>query len=218
MATKRNYAYYIKGSKLALIEKNVSTSDNALTEDTYGKYKSPASSITNGIQLEYTYSPQYRIVDIDAQKNIIKYNESAGMLTLTADENWGFNGELNNIYIVIPGNSVVAGIHKITNDCVLDPIAITNTVYNGGVVYTLDNNLFAYEDVEALVDENSTLDVSSYLAKALVNYVKARLLEDRLELDGKEYFMRQFRNMVEKYNSAKINPSGMYRIQGHGMQ
>ena len=56
MAAKK-YAYYIKGNKVAIIQKNVT---DASVED-YGSYKSPTEAVTDGIELEYTYAPWYRI-------------------------------------------------------------------------------------------------------------------------------------------------------------
>tara|TARA_R100001594_G_scaffold150627_1_gene212883 strand:+ start:2410 stop:3516 length:1107 start_codon:yes stop_codon:yes gene_type:complete len=87
MANKK-YAYYIKGNKLALIEQGDSTSSGTLavahctvgshttkdaceaaggqwipsssgSVDTVGEYRSPTSSVTQGLQIEYTYVPEY---------------------------------------------------------------------------------------------------------------------------------------------------------------
>ena len=87
MANKK-YAYYVRGNKLAIIERAGSTSSGSLAVahctvgghatkdaceaaggqwipsssgsiDTVGEYKSPVSSVTQGLQIEYTYVPEY---------------------------------------------------------------------------------------------------------------------------------------------------------------
>ena len=90
MAYKK-YAYYSKGNKLALVEKSTSTSSGTLavahctlggystkatceaaggqwipgssgSVDTFNEYKSPVESITNGLEIQYTYAPVYKQV------------------------------------------------------------------------------------------------------------------------------------------------------------
>ena len=65
---------------------------------------------------------------------------------------------------------------------------------------------FAYvlTDVNTLNDEADDIDLPDYLAKALVYYVKARVAEDRMELEQKEYNMREFKRLLEKNESSKI--------------
>ena len=46
--------------------------------------------------------------------------------------------------------------------------------------------------------------VECFSCKALVYYVKARLAEDGANLEVKEYFMREFREILEKHESGKI--------------
>jgi hypothetical protein len=45
-----------------------------------------------------------------------------------------------------------------------------------------------------------------------VYYVKAKYAEDAGVIDMKEYFMREFRRITEKHQSAK--KLGTYRVQG----
>ena len=61
MASKKFYGYYTKGNKIAIIEKDVSTSGSDLNAEDYGKYKSPKTNVADGLELEYTYSPTYRL-------------------------------------------------------------------------------------------------------------------------------------------------------------
>jgi len=124
MASRRHYAYYIRGDQLALIEHDAVSGDGQTlgqpSLDDIGPsggllWKSPVADITNGIEIEYAYSP-------------------------------------------------------------------------GKTIY----------------DESDTIDLPEYLAKALVYYVKAKVAEDMMQLDEKEYYMKEFRYLLEKHQSSKI--------------
>ena len=123
MAARKEYAYYIRGNQVAIIEKDYTGIDDGLNY-TYtsgsgidipsgtSNYKSPLTAVTNGLEIEYvTHAP--------------------------------------------------------------------------------------------IEDEGSDIPVASYLQKALVYYVKARIAEDVMDVERKEYFMREFRKMVEKHENAK---------------
>ena len=56
MAAKK-YAYYNKGNKIAIVEQDRVN----LTSNEYGKYKSPLSNVTDGLEIEYTYAPTWKI-------------------------------------------------------------------------------------------------------------------------------------------------------------
>ena len=49
------------------------------------------------------------------------------------------------------------------------------------------------------------IDLPSYLQKALVYYIKAKLAEDAANIEAKEYLMRQFKKMIEKYENSRIS-------------
>ena len=76
---------------------------------------------------------------------------------------------------------------------------------------------FYSDDVHmlSLDDENDEVDVSRYQANAIVNYVKARYAEDIGDLERKEYFMREFRMMVEKYDKGRA--WGPRKMMGSGV-
>ena len=79
----------------------------------------------------------------------------------------------------------------------------------------------AYADiagVNVLNDEADTIDIPSYLSKALVYYVKARLAEDSGQIELKEYNMREYKKHIEQYESSlmkgpRIMSSGPYAIR-----
>ena len=62
-------------------------------------------------------------------------------------------------------------------------------------------------------DENDEIDLPSYLTKGLVNYIKARIAEDAGNIELKEYFMREYKKILERHESSKI---GGVRIIGPG--
>ena len=59
--------------------------------------------------------------------------------------------------------------------------------------------------INTLNDESDTIDIPSYLSKALVYYVKAKVAEDQMNIEVKEYMMREFKKMVEKHESSKVS-------------
>ena len=59
-------------------------------------------------------------------------------------------------------------------------------------------------DVDVLSDEGDEIDIPSYLSKALVCYVKARISEDQMNIEAKEYYMRMFREKLEKHDTSKV--------------
>jgi hypothetical protein len=120
MASERQYAYYIEGNRIAIVEKDVSFSNNVDNKE-FGpgvarqEWKSPTASATDGLELKYTNAPG--------------------------------------------------------------------------------------DDLE---DESSEIDLPSYLTKGLVYYIKARLAEDGGNIEGKEYFMREYKKILERHESSKI--------------
>ena len=75
----------------------------------------------------------------------------------------------------------------------------------GVIIYNMFyEQISVFEGVNVLNDESDTIDLPEYLAKALVYYVKAKIAEDQTDIELKEYFMREFRQIVEKQESSKI--------------
>ena len=220
MAARRFYAYYIRGSQIALVEHdNVSGSGQTLGQpslDDIGpsgalSWKSPVASITNGLEIEYAYSPRYRINDADDTKATSAYGESGGYLWFTVASMSATAGD----WVLIRGSEKWNGLHQVKTT-ISGAVAITfNTKYNGGAV-TESSTL--YQDVDALNDETDTIDLPEYLAKGLVYYVKAKVAEDRGEIEQKEYNMREFRRILEKHESSKIKGPRVMIPGGHGIR
>mgnify|MGYP003136925494 CR=1 FL=1 len=120
MATVREYAYFIKGNKLSVVERDT-TFDNDPTSKDYGpdvnkaQWKSPKATVSNGIELEYAYSPK-----------------------------------------------------------------------------------------DEIVDETSKIPVPGYLAKAIVDYIKYRMLEDVGQLEQALYYKLEFQKKIERFENSKV--------------
>ena len=95
-----------------------------------------------------------------------------------------------------------------------DSISFYQIAYEEMTVYGSDS----YDGIRNLSDESDIIDLPPYLSKALVYYVKAKFSEDVGDIDKKEYFMREFRKMVEKQQNALVKTprmisSGMHAIR-----
>ena len=138
MASRRFYAYYIRGSQLALVEHDsVSGAGQTLSQpslDDIGpsgglQWKSPVASITDGIEIEYAYSPRYTFENptFPNQTKIITpswFINDSGYLTFTTYSNtlayspqqFGvdpFDQVVADEYFVITGSSKWNGLHKV---------------------------------------------------------------------------------------------------------
>tara|TARA_R100000808_G_C2141395_1_gene149199 strand:+ start:939 stop:2066 length:1128 start_codon:yes stop_codon:yes gene_type:complete len=153
MAFKK-YAYYNKGNKIALIERESSGSRGKLavahctvsgysTKDTceaaggqwipsssnsfgetFEKYVSPVSDVTEGLEIEYTYLPEYILPSKDfsttaANRNFFSYigwTAVDGYLTFLTSSNQNYSSFSKlavDSHIVIQDSSRWNGLHKI---------------------------------------------------------------------------------------------------------
>ena len=162
MASK-NYAYYLRGSKIALVQEDY-TNDS--------RWKSPVTAITDGLEIEYAYSPRYRINDIEDKSTAITgYDESSGLLKFTGS---GLSTDAAITYIVISGSEKWNGLHKINT--LNANYWIVETKYNG--VDVTESGITAYTDINTLNDEADTIDLPEYLCKALVKYSGRSIVSD----------------------------------------
>ena len=84
-----------------------------------------------------------------------------------------------------------------------DVIAIFNAFYE---------EITVREGVEVLEDESFEFDLTEYQAQAVVYYVKAKIAEDRMDAEGREYFMKLFKKQMEK--GASSRKRGPYIVRG----
>ena len=181
MASPKEYGYFIKGSKIAIIEKDTAL-DNDVNSRDYGpgvnsvKFVSPRSSVTDGIELEYLYSPKYHINDVSDTQAITGYQEdSTGFLKVTGS---GMSTDTAVDYIVIRGSDKLNGLHKVTT---------RNASY------------------WILATKYNELPLSEYLSKAVVYYLKAKMAEDQGNFQLRDVMFKEFYRIVEKSDNSKIH-------------
>ena len=127
MASAKEYGYFIKGQKLALIEKDTAL-DNDVNSRDYGpdvtnvRFKSPQSSVTKGIELEYVRTPNYTLTSTgtegsDFHRFIGWGSDGTNLLLFTFS---GASSVVNlsslfaaDDYIVISGSSRWNGLHQV---------------------------------------------------------------------------------------------------------
>ena len=224
MASRRFYAYYIRGSQLALVEHDSVSGDGQTlgqpSLDDIGpsgglQWKSPTATVADGLEIEYAYSPRYFIETTnDVDQNITQYQSTDGKLSIADNSSAYINYATTyalaaDKYIVLRKAGRFNGLHKIhslsNNTGTNNKITLT-TKYSGSEAAwtTFEETPELYYAVDVLDDETDTIDLPEYLAKALVYYVKAKMAEDQRDIELKEYFMREFRQMVEKQESSKV--------------
>ena len=148
MASKKKYSYYLRGNQLALIEENTGLGSGTCSLSDYknqsacenaggtwtaasssggdlGVYKSPQESITDGLEIEYAYSPRYSITTA-ATTQINKFYINGwtvvdGYLTFLRSHDisvpsWDaspYSAVGDGEYIVIKGSSRWSGLHRV---------------------------------------------------------------------------------------------------------
>ena len=252
MAYKK-YAYYNKGNKIALIEQKDSTSSGTLavahctlsayttkdtceanggqwipssssSMDTVGEYKSPVDTIADGLEIEYTYAPTYRIQttnDVDA--NITQYMSTDGKLTIADNTSTYINYATTyalaaDKYIVLEKAGRFNGLHKIEsigdNTGTNNKIILTTKYTGSESTWTdFEETPDLYYALDVMEDESFDLDLTRYQANAVVYYLQAKKFEDACDIERHEYYMAKFRKQLEKASGSR--KSGPHVIQGH---
>ena len=142
---------------------------------------------------------------IEAFKDAQAYRGTAYIFTLGAS-----NPQNNGLFSLAPDTTSgqITFNNKITIDADGDYTSTAEDIYSETVELTIFNVFYeqisVYEGVEVLEDESFELDITRYQANAVTYYVKAKYAEDAGNIEMKEYFMREFRRMVEKHESSKI--------------
>ena len=200
MASSKNYAYYLRGNQIALIEKDLSNDS---------KWKSPTEAIADGIEIEYCYSPRYFINETEDKNTAIDtYVSLDGFLKIIdqGDDNYSAAPESlsDGSYIVLKKAGIWNGLHKVKAAGVGYITLYTKFSGSATVQKAFEEAPELYYNIDALNDEDDTIDLPEYLSKALVYYVKARIAEDKMDIEAKEYFLREFKAIVEKHESSKV--------------
>jgi hypothetical protein len=219
MASSKYYAYYIRGRQLAIVQHDYTLgSGQTLSQPGLNSvgargdvlWKSPTEAVEDGLEIEYAYSPRYFIDETDDKNTAIDtYVSLDGLLKIIdqGDDDYSASPESlsDGSYIVLKKAGRFNGLHKVKDVSVAGSIVLY-TKYSGSstVQKSFEETPELYYNVDALNDESDTIDLPEYLTKALVYYVKAKIAEDRGELEQKEYNMREFKRLLERNESAKV--------------
>lgn len=196
------YGYYQKGNKLAIVQKDTRN----ISSDHYGKFKSPTESVTDGLEIEYSYAPVYSINDLDDTVTCEEYlDDGTGQLTL---RDTGAGLPTNKTHIVIEGSGKFDGLHEVHSGTT--ELMVLKTKYNGN---TVSGTFTVYTDILAMIDESYIVDVTEFQAQAIVYFMKAKMSEEVRDVEGREYFMRLFKKQIEKASGSRKR--GPYFIQGY---
>ena len=181
MASRRHYAYYIRGNQLALIEHDAVSGDGQTlgqpSLDDIGpsgalSWKSPVATVADGLEIEYAYSPRYFIKETDDTNTTLDtYKSTGGYLILedTGNDNFSASPEslADGSYIVLRNAGRWNGLHKVS--AAGAGYINTYTKYSGtGAAIAFEETVTLYYNVDALNDESDAIDLPEYLAKALV--------------------------------------------------
>ena len=229
MASSKEYAYYLKGNKLSLVQKDlVFSSGQTLSQPGLNDlavagrllWKSPKESIADGLEIQYVHSPDYFINETeDVNTEIDTYVSLGGLLKIIdqGDNDYSASPESlsDGSYIVLRKAGKFNGLHKVK--AAGAGYITLYTKYSGSatVQKSFEETIDLYYNVDVLNDEDDTVDLPDYLCTALVYYVKAKYAEDAGEIELKEYFMKEFRAITEKFHAGKQR--GPFRIQSFGM-
>ena len=211
MANRKEYAYFIKGNKLALIQRdfNLSHGLNYVYDPSKGleigsgnaAWKSPLETVTRGLEIEYAYSPHYIINDVSETAAINLLAEVDGKIQLTLGSTQSYTATNK---ILIRNSGQFDGIHEIAEDTSTSANVKLTTAYNGEALTVTGLGWVVHNDIKYLNFEADEIPVSEYLSKAVVDYVKAQLLGDRGDFKGREYYLKQFYKKIEKHDSSRV--------------
>jgi len=229
MATSKEYAYYLKGSRVAVVQKDLVFSEgqtlsqpglNDLGAAGRLLWKSPKESITDGLEIQYVYAPTYFINETeDKNTEIDTYVSLGGLLKIIdqGDNDYSASPESlsNGSYIVLRKAGKLNGLHKVKAAGAGYITLYTKFSGSATVQKSFEEAVELYYNVDVLDSESDELDLPRYLCNAIVYYVRAKYAEDAGEIELKEYFMKQFRVIAEKYQAGK--QKGPFRVQSFNM-
>ena len=223
MATSKQYAWYLEGNQIAIVEKDVSF-DNNLNNKDYGpgasrqRWESPQSSVADALEIKYVYAPTYRIDETEDKDTALDtYISLDGLLRLQDAGSHDYSGSPASLgegsYIVLEKVGKLNGLHKVKAAGAGYINLYTKYSGSGSLAAGFQEVPELYYNVTALEDESFDLDLPLYLQKALVYYIKGKLAEDAGQLEAREYAMREFKKMIEKHENSRI---GGLRITSSG--
>ena len=168
------YGYYLKGNKVAIIQKD--TTDTSTND--YGRYKSPNETVSNGLEVEYTYAPTYNLQSTGTEgsdfhrflgwgsdgTNLLLFTFSGAssvvdISSLFTEGDWIYlegSGRWSGLHQVKTGGTShrARGILTLETKCNLKPshISVVGT-------FEEDDETFIWDNAAAIVDIETFKDV-----------------------------------------------------------
>ena len=223
----KEYAYYLEGNKIALVERDTNF-DNNVDSKEFGPgvsrqtWKSPQSTITDGLEIKYAHSPNYFIESTDTTTTTIsgwdQDNDGNFRLRASGATDWTSSPNLSAVeWFVLKNAGKFNGLHKVSS--VTNNRIVTTTKVSASTSETaFEETVTLYYDVNVLNDEADNIDIPSYLQKALVYYVKARIAEDAANFEVKEYMQKEFRKLIEKFENTRISGPRIISSGSHAIR
>ena len=171
-------------------------------------WKSPLASVADGIEIEYAYSPRYFINETDkVDTQIDTYVSTDGLLKLIdqGDNDYSASPESlsDGSYIVLKKAGKWNGLHKVKAAGTGYITLYTKCSDSSTVQQAFEETIDLYYNIDVLNDESDTIDLPEYLCKALVYYVKSQVSEDAGDMEKFLYNRRQFRALMQRYESSR---------------
>jgi len=146
------------------------------------------------------------IVDIETFKDVINSKRNTPYIFIDNAANGANHGLFS-----LTANSTSGKItlnKKISIDTDGDYTETAASAVDGGsdevtIYNAFSEQITVYEGVNTLNDESDTIDLPEYLTKALVYYVKAQMAEDQGDIETYAYNRKQFRALMQRYESSR---------------
>jgi len=199
--------------------KSTGSTTGILTLKTKCNLKPSKITVTGTFAIDETFNGDSAAADMDIEafKDAQAYRDASyvfiensaatvsnGVFSLSTDTTSGQITFTNKITIDADGDYTSTAAAFSAESA--DEVTIYNAFYE---------QISVYEGVEVLSGESAEtfeLDISRYQANAVVYYLKAKMAEDRGDMDQREFFLREFKRQLEKGVSALKR--GPYIIQG----
>ena len=165
--------------------------------------------------MEYTYSPVYNFISAAKVTCDLISMAAGGYVNITDLENTLPTSGIT--HVVIKESEHYNGLHEVKDfDSSGNTITLkTKFKPESQITPDVDSSGFkVYTNVEVMQDEDFDIDITRYQAQAVTYYLKAKMSEEAMDIEGREYWMRLFNKQLEKgANSRKYGPR---IIQGFG--
>ena len=223
-----NWFYKLKGRKVCLyIYKDYPTDYpdqlGRITSTYAGKtLEYPDEDITNGLRIEYTgFGETFvaeSIEDTSARASGTGISFDPGPAATISDTDDGFSDFAQGDKIRVIGSASNDGDYTLTPSGTVDEdtLTITGTFTTEAVGESI--TIYQIPKTGATADETAHVNLNRMLSLAVVDFMKAMQKELQGDIQGKEYYMREFWKKVgdDQSNKRKISisfPIGAFAVR-----